>query len=500
MSAVSHAPIGPGAPAGFWYLVRSEATKLRTVRRWVIGLAGFVVLTVGFGMLTAAGSGSDVNEHPTFVVGPDGAAVVDDFYFVHGPLTGDAAIVTRVAAQQPSHPGARAGLMIKHGTASGSRYASIAVTPGGVLFDADFSSGTRSTSETAPRWLRLTLDGTTVSGYESGDGVDWRLVGRADLIGAERGLQIGLFVSSPPKLTVHRSAEGTSVGQQPTTGAATFDEVTVQPRSAATIGTWQGTEISSGLAKPPDPSLPSVAESDAGAGFSEADGVYSVTGSGAIGSAEAPDDGVQASLFGTVFGLMALATVSVLFITSEYKHHLIRTTFTATPRRIRAFAAKAIVLGGTAFAIGLVASVVAYLAARPVLEANGFTLPAYSPTSLGQAGVVRAIVGNAILLTAFALLGLAFGAIWRRSGGAIVLVFTLGVLPLFVSAIVPSAAKWLLWLTPAGGFAVQRAKPPTNTLAEPWSQINPWLGLGVACTYAAIAMTGASWLIARRDP
>ena len=54
---------------------------------------------------------------------------------------------------------------------------------------------------------------------------------------------------------------------------------------------------------------------------------------GRIGPAEGPDDGVQISLFGTVFGLMALAAVAVLFATSEYKRHLAWTTFSASPRR-----------------------------------------------------------------------------------------------------------------------------------------------------------------------
>jgi ABC-2 family transporter protein len=200
-----------------------------------------------------------------------------------------------------------------------------------------------------------------------------------------------------------------------------------------------------------------------------------------------------------VFGLMALAVVSVLFVTSEYKRHLIWTTFAASPRRRPVLAAKAGVLAAITFALGLVTSVVVYFVARPVVRANGLTLPAYAPTSIGQPGVVRALVGNAVLLVAFALFGLALGTILRRSSGAIAAVFALGIVPLFAAAIVRAASRWLMWLTPAGGFAVQRAKPPSNELAEPWSQINPWVGLGVACAYAAVSLGVAAWLLERRD-
>jgi hypothetical protein len=54
-------------------------------------------------------------------------------------------------------------------------------------------------------------------------------------------------------------------------------------------------------------------------------------------------------------------------------------------------------------------------------------------------------------------------------------------------------------LTPAGGLATQRAKPPTVMLVDPSAMINPWSGLAVACLYAAAALAGAWWLLCRRD-
>jgi ABC-2 family transporter protein len=490
---------------GFARLARSELTKLVTVRRWLVGLAAMSVLTVGFGLLSAAGSGSDADENPDFVVGPEGSAVHDDLYLVHGTVTGDATVTARVTSQERSHPLARAGLMFKQSTTSGSRYASVAVTPDhGVLFDSDFGGDPDRVAGAAPRWLRLRREGSEVRGYASTDGSDWRLVGTADLAGVGRELEVGLFVSSPPDVRVTREAGSTSVGEMSTEGRATFEDVALVPAAAGDAEDWRGDQIT-GRYRPPIPDgeiSPDVKDRGrlrpAGS-VSEAGGVFTIRGSGEIGPAEGEDDSLEAGLFGTLFGLMALASVSVLFATSEYKRQLVWTTFAASPRRRPVLAAKAVVLAGTAFSLGLVTSVVAYFATRPVIRDQGLTLPAYAHTSIGQPSVIRALVGNAVLLTAFALLGLALGTILRRSSGAIALVFALGVVPLFAASIVPAASRWIMWLTPAGGFAVQRAKPPSIEVAEPWALINPWVGLGVACAYAAVGLAVAAWQLERRD-
>jgi hypothetical protein len=499
-----------GEGGGFAPLLRSELTKLLSVRRWLVGLAAMSVLTVGFGLLSAAGGGSDANEHPDFVVGPRGRAVHDDFYFVHGPVTGDATVTARVESQRRSHPRAQAGLMLKRGTESGSRYVSIAVTPDhGVRFDSGYAADTPGTGGAAPLWLRLRRVGSEVRGYASADGRDWRQVGTARLPAGGGGLEAGLFVSSPDKVHITRTAGGTGEFSSPTLGRATFADVSLGPAGAETVAGWRGEDISSYGPAPvpvgeipkdvPEGKLKATALGRPAGSVSQAGGTYTITGSGAVGPAEGADDSVQAVLFGTMFGLMALAAVAVLFATSEYKRHLVWTTFAASPRRRSVLAAKALALAGITFALGLVTSVVAYFVGRPASRSSGLTLPAYAPTSIGQPGVLRAIVGNAVLLVAFALFGLALGMILRRSSGAIAAVFALCVVPLFAAAVIPAAAKWLMWLTPAGGFAVQRAKPPSDVLAEPWSRINPWVGLGVACVYAAVSLGAAAWLLERRD-
>jgi hypothetical protein len=479
----------PAAPTGrdsFGRLLLAEWTKLRSVRRWVLGLLAAAGLTILISLLSAAGSGTDANQEPAFVVGPDGQPVVDDFHFVHQPLSGDGSVTARVRTQEHSHQWAGAGVMLKQSTTSGSPYAAIMVTPGhGVRLRSNFTTDLPGSAGTVPRWLRLARSGTSVSGYESADGVAWREVGRVDLPGLPQSVEIGLFVSSPPDVVIERQAGSTSVGSRPTFGAATFDNVQVEAARPRQGATWANED---------------VGRSKAGGEATEVGGTFTVTGSGEIAPDQLPDDVVQISLFGAFVGLMAVVAVAVLFITSEYKRGMIRTTFAASPRRGRVLAAKAIVIGAASFAVGLVASVTAFLLAQPILRENGFGPPAFPRPSLSEGPVLRAVVGTAALLAVTAVFSLGAGAILRRSAGAISAVIALLLLPVIIASVLPlSAARWLMLVTPAGGFAIQRAKEPTEMLVEPWAMIGPWTGFGVLCAYAAVTLAVAFWLLRRRD-
>jgi hypothetical protein len=91
------------------------------------------------------------------------------------------------------------------------------VTPGnGVGFQRqtttdDISSHTGGGPGTAPQWVRLTREGTTVSAYRSADGTAWTLMG-SETLAMGSTISVGLAVTS------HDTGA---------TGVATFDSVTV---------------------------------------------------------------------------------------------------------------------------------------------------------------------------------------------------------------------------------------------------------------------------------
>jgi ABC-type transport system involved in multi-copper enzyme maturation permease subunit len=510
------APYRSGLPVGpdrFAQLLRAEWTKFRTVRGWVIGMAAAAVVTVLVSMLGATGShtggGGDDAPWPT---GPGGELVHDRFSFVHQPLAGDGSITVRVASLDgevlsvgPDHeptPGAhewaKAGLIVKAGDESGSAYAAVMVTPGhGVRMQHDFTHDVAgrpgAVTASSPRWLRLTRSGDTLTGYESVDGERWAEVGTARLPGLPSTVRAGLFVTSPQYEETEQRLGALVSNGGPTRATATFDDVDLE--GAWPDDGWRSEEVggsTDGLARPAD-------------AFDESDGTFTVTGSGDIAPAPAGPGGstVERSLVGAFAGLVAVIVVGTMFMTSEYRRGLIRTSLAVSPRRGRVLAAKVLVLGGVTFVAGLAASTVAYWVVGSMRRGNGEdVIPVSAMTE------VRVVVGTAALLAVAAVLALAVGSVLRRSAGAVTAVIVLLVLPyiLAVSSVLPVVpAQWLLRITPAAAFAVQQSTPEYPQVATAYLPssgyypLTPLAGFAVLCAWTGLALGLAAVLLRRRD-
>jgi ABC-type transport system involved in multi-copper enzyme maturation permease subunit len=230
-----------------------------------------------------------------------------------------------------------------------------------------------------------------------------------------------------------------------------------------------------------------------------------MSGSGDIAPAGAGPEGntLERNLVGVFAGLIVVIGVGVMFMTAEYRRGLIRTTLTASPRRGRALAAKAVVLGGVTFVTGLVAAVASVSVVGKVRRShNERVLPVPLPTE------VRVVVGTAALLAVTAVLALAVGTILRRSAGAVAAVIVLIALPyiLAIASVLPaSAAEWPLRITPAAGFAIQQSIPRYHQVAGAYFPstgyypLTPWVGFGVLCAWTAAALALAAYLLRRRD-
>src|SRR5579863_2863643 len=79
---------------GFPQLVRSEWTKFRSVRGWVVAMVAMVLLTVlAIALLaSAAGGGQNPAAAPDAAIGPGGEAVTDNFSFGRQQLNGNGSI------------------------------------------------------------------------------------------------------------------------------------------------------------------------------------------------------------------------------------------------------------------------------------------------------------------------------------------------------------------------------------------------------------------------
>jgi hypothetical protein len=476
---------------GFLQILRAEWTKLRSVRRWSLTLLIGFVLTVGLGLMAAAGTRSDANtQNPRpFQVSFDNRAVVDNFGFAHRPLSGDGTLTAHLASQTDSHEWAGAGLVVKESLEPGTRYAALVVTPRhGLRLRANFATDT-PVGGGGPRWLRLIRSGSTVTGYESADGATWRAVGTVNLAALPPTVQVGLVVYSPERSEIERQGGTTYSGSVSTNGLATFDNVRLDGSST---GDWTGDNVGTAFTKKDVPGVPS--------NLTRSGDRFTLVGSGDVGPAPPADDPVQTALFGVVIGVIAFIALGVLYVTSEYKAGMIRTTLAVSRGRGRVLAAKAVLLGLATLAIGLAATATTFLLTQPMLRRHGYAPPAFDYVSLVDGPVLRAVVGSAGFMALMAIVGLGLGTVLRHGAAAITAGVVLVVLPVFAAVPLPTAAAtWLMYLTPTGGLAIQRALPPTPTLAEPWSWISPWTGFATVCAYAAAALAGAYVLLRRRD-
>ncbi|MDQ7907694.1 ABC transporter permease subunit [Phytohabitans sp. ZYX-F-186] len=470
---------------GFGQVLRGEWTKLVTVRSTVWCLFLTVGLTILLSIIGAQGSSTNVGDNAERLL-------EDRFHFMHQPLDGDGTITARVVRQEDTGDWAKAGIMIKQSTEPRTPYVAMLVTPGhGVRFQADFSTDVAAGAGGTPAWLRLTRSGTTITGFTSPDGAAWRQVGTAELAGLPRTAEVGMFAATPASGTrVIRRGGSTTSSPDYEPSTATFDSVRLAPAAGGPAGAWQSDAIGGGVEFADGTTL--VGEA------SESGGVFTVTGTGDI--REVPftergdDDIVRNALGGVYLGMIAAAVLGVLYVTSEYKTGMIRTTLTASPRRGRVLVAKALLLGTVTFACGLVASLASLLGARPIQRDRGFVPPFYPDPSLTSGTVLRAVFGTAAFLALMALLGLGLGAVIRRTAGAVVAVLALAVVPGIASSLLPvEGEKWLQRLTPLAGLAMQQTR-------ERWDNwVSPWPGFAVACAYVALALAAAVLLIRRRD-
>ena len=224
----------------------------------------------------------------------------------------------------------------------------------------------------------------------------------------------------------------------------------------------------------------------------------SLTVAGAIGIAvavgvntkDATADLTNNALAGIALGLLLTGVLGVLVMTGEYSSGMIRATLAAIPNRPLVLAAKAAVFGVVALAAGEAAAFIAFFAGGAALPD---TVPA--PT-LGQPGVLRAVVLGGAGYCLIGLIGLGLGAIIRHTPAAIaVLVGGVYVVAQVVAAVANSIMAYLPIAIVANSLSVVEPVEAEGRVRF----LSPWAGLGMLCLYAAVTLGAGAWLLARRD-
>jgi ABC-2 type transport system permease protein len=168
---------------------------------------------------------------------------------------------------------------------------------------------------------------------------------------------------------------------------------------------------------------------------------------------------------GTTIGELIVAVLGVLVISGEYGTGMIRSSFTADPRRLPTIVAKGLVLAFTTFIASLIAVYGAAAVAFPLLAGSK------SYPEFGDGKLQLALLGAAAYLAIVSLIAFSLGAIIRSTAGGIAAALGLVLVVPIVTAVLVrvTQADWasnisVLTPTSAGDhlFAYATAPPPAG--------------------------------------
>jgi len=210
-----------------------------------------------------------------------------------------------------------------------------------------------------------------------------------------------------------------------------------------------------------------------------------------------PVDPAKLSLTGIQFGQAVVAILAVLAICNEYSTGMIRITFTAMPRRLLVYAAKAVIVAVVVLAAGAVAVLGSVLAGHLILPSHGFTASrGFHPVWLSYGPALRAATGSVLYLALIALLSLGIAALVRDSAVAIGAVLAiLYLFPIILAFVTDPAWQHRLerWTPTNAGLTIQ-ATTGLRNLA-----ISPWGGLGVLAIWAGAALLAGGMMLRVRN-
>jgi ABC-2 type transport system permease protein len=207
-------------------------------------------------------------------------------------------------------------------------------------------------------------------------------------------------------------------------------------------------------------------------------------------------DTTKLSLIGVEAGQAVVAVLAVLAITSEYSTGMIRTTFTAVPRRFAVLAAKAAVLTGLVLPAAIIGVAGCLLAGREILPGQGFTASrGFALLSLAHGPTLRAAAGSVLYLALVGLLALGVATMVRDSAAATGTVLGL----LFLAPILATFVANPVWQRRIERYAPTSAGLTIQDTAGGHLPIGPWGGLAVLAIWAAAALLAAGMLLRFRD-
>ncbi|MGX1133158.1 ABC-2 type transport system permease protein [Streptomyces glaucescens] len=193
------------------------------------------------------------------------------------------------------------------------------------------------------------------------------------------------------------------------------------------------------------------------------------------------------SFAGMSLGQLAMIVFGVLVVSNEYSTGMIRTSLAAVPQRGTFLFGKLAVATVLALAVGMATSFATFFLGQAMLG----DLKA----SIGDPGVLRAVIGGGLYMTLIAMFSMGVAAMLRSP------MLSLGILMPFFFLIsnilgnVDATKKLGRFLPDQAGSRIMQVVPPIDDDIP----YGPWGGLGIMALWVAAALAGGYVLLKRRD-
>ena len=195
-------------------------------------------------------------------------------------------------------------------------------------------------------------------------------------------------------------------------------------------------------------------------------------------------------LTGANFAVLIISVLGSIMGSREYSSGMIRTSFTAVPKRLPVLFAKL-----TTFVLMVLPLLVASIIAAFFLGMSLFKHYGVQISHWSDPFVARALIGFALYILGLGVLGLTIGTLTRHTASAIGIVIG-GVifLPALLGAILPSSWHKVLEYLPSNAGAAF-----TNPTALSINSLTPTMGALVFTAWILLAIIAAAYAMEKRD-
>jgi len=199
---------------------------------------------------------------------------------------------------------------------------------------------------------------------------------------------------------------------------------------------------------------------------------------------------LNAVMSGANLAVLIVAVMGSIIGAREFASGLIRTTFSAVPRRLPVLWAKLIAFTVLMLPVVLVGVIAVFFLGMGILEGSGSASVSWSDD-----GVARSVIGLGFYIVGLGSIGLALGILLRGTAASIgVVIGAVIFIPALATALLPDSWDEVLKYLPSNaGAAFTTASQVGGVMLE------PSIGAMVFVGWIALAIAGAAAVIIRRD-